>query len=301
VHPDGENEGGSEEQPDSRPYLCIPYWTTPITDNGRWDIGRQRALPSQVVSYACESIHPGPYVPGTPLDVVIDVRNSGGGNGAAVATVVVYWADPTVGFAKPNFFAAATVAVPPNRMGPEVVSTGTMTAVIPASAPPHVCLLAVVSHPQDRAGKVADPINDRHWAQRNLLAVAGAPGAPVIVPFSAANPRLGPELLQLRAGQVDDERARAAAAAVGTSPADTAVTVRLLDEHGAALTGAGPIAAVALELAGLERREFQLLVEVEGDIAPGTSVGVEILGITRDGEGETVGSLGVAVVSDKDG
>lgn len=294
--PDGQQEPHPDEPPDTRPYLCIPYWTPPITDGGRWDDGQRRGLPAQVVSWACESIHPGPYVPGQPLDVVVDVRNSGGGNGAAVATVVVYWADPTVGFAKPTFFAAGSVAAPPNRTGPEVVSTNTLTAVIPASAPAHVCLLAVVSHSQDRAGKAADPINDRHWAQRNLVAVSAVPGAPVITPFSAANPSREESTMQLRAGQVEAIRAFAAAQAVGTTPADVGVSVRLLDEHGAALTGSAPIVATDLQLGGLERRDFQLLVEVDNDIAPGTSAGIEILLITHDGEGATVGSLGIAVV-----
>jgi len=140
------------------------------------------------VSYLCESIHTGPYKPGEKLDVTVDVRNSGGGNNAAIATVVVYWAVPSVGFAKPTFFAATVVAVPPSRNASGSVLTRTMTATIPSTAPDHICLVVAVSHPQDKAGLACDPVRDRHWAQRNLVAVTTAVGAPVIVPFLAAKP-----------------------------------------------------------------------------------------------------------------
>ena len=147
-----------------------------------------RPLPGSVISYLCDAIHASPYTPGDPLEVVVDIRNSGGGSSASVATVVVYWADPTVGFAKPTFFAASSVAVPPSRSAPSVTSTAVMRATIPATAPPHICLLVMASHPQDPAGKVADPVGDRHWAQRNLVAVTVAPGAPALIPFAGREP-----------------------------------------------------------------------------------------------------------------
>ncbi|MBN9099971.1 MULTISPECIES: hypothetical protein [unclassified Pseudonocardia] len=290
---------GDDQQPDTRPYLCIPYWTDPITDGGSWDDGSRRGLPAQVLSWACPSIHAGDYTPGRPLEVTVEVRNSGGGNAAAAATVVVYWADPTVGFAKPTFFAAATVAAPPDRTTPATATTATMTATIPATAPAHVCLLAVVSHPQDRAGKAADPINDRHWAQRNLMAVAAAPGAPALPRFAVANPRTEPATFQLRAGAVDERRARAAAQATGLELADTGFRVRILDADGAGVAGPGTVAATAVDLEGLERRDFQLLAEVDGDLAAGTAVVLEVLLVTGNGEGDVVGSLAVQLVAEE--
>src|SRR4051812_40615837 len=94
-HTHDEREG----QADTRPHLCIPYWNAALGAGGTWDTGDVRPLPGSVVSYLCDSIHAGPYTPGQPLDVVVDVRNAGGGNAASIATVVVYWADPTAGFA----------------------------------------------------------------------------------------------------------------------------------------------------------------------------------------------------------
>jgi hypothetical protein len=68
-----------------------------------------------VISWECPGIHASPYSPGEQLQVTVDVRNSGGGSATVIATVVVYWADPTVGFSNPTFFAATTVAVPVMR------------------------------------------------------------------------------------------------------------------------------------------------------------------------------------------
>ncbi|MGH9264737.1 MAG: hypothetical protein ACRD1D_08590, partial [Acidimicrobiales bacterium] len=213
---DHEREG----HPDTRPYLCIPYWSSFVPGGGSWDTGDQRPLPGAVVSWLCDSIHAGPYRPGEPLDVTVDVRNSGGGNSASVATVVVYWSDPTVGFAKPRFFAASAVAVPPSRTVPGSTRTPTMTAVIPPTAPAHICLLVAVSHAQDRAGTTCDPVGDRHWAQRNLQAVPVAPGAPALLPFLVANPFDEETALELQVGPADWAHAEIVAAQLGTEPND---------------------------------------------------------------------------------
>ncbi len=68
----------------------------------------------------------------------------------ALALVNVFWDDPTVGFAKPTFFAAVTVPVQPSPAAPLVATTATMTATIPDTAPEHVCLVVSVSHAQDK-------------------------------------------------------------------------------------------------------------------------------------------------------
>ena len=169
----------ADETPDPRPYLCIPYWTAPLTPGGGWDTGQKRDLPASVVSYLCPSIHAGAYTPGGPLDVTVDIRNSGDGSATSIATVVVYWADPTVGFAHPHFFAATTVPVPPSRNAPMTVTTNILTATIPPDAPPHICLIVAVSHPQDPAETICNPVKYRHWAQRNLVHAVAAQGAPV--------------------------------------------------------------------------------------------------------------------------
>lgn len=287
-----------DDQSDTRPYLCIPYWTPPLTTGGKWDTGAARPLPAAVVSYACQSIHPGPYTPGQPLDVIVDVRNSGNGNATAIATVVIYWADPTVGFAKPNFFAAGTIAVSPSRTAPSVASTAKLTAVIPATAPAHVCLLACVSHSQDRAGTVCDPIHDRHWAQRNLQAVAAAPGAPTIVPVIAANPLNEPGDFRFSIGPVDERRIVGVAQASGTRPSGIRARLRLLDEAGAAVTDEGARIETSVTLEPLGQKSFQLLVELDADIPMGQGAAIEAL-LSRPGgqaEDDVIGSLGLVLV-----
>src|SRR4051794_92487 len=89
VSPTGTSPEGQDGQPDTRPFLCIPYWTAPIAAGGSWDSGHDRPLPESVVSYACAAVHVGPYVPGEPLEVSVDVHNSGGGNSDQIATVAV--------------------------------------------------------------------------------------------------------------------------------------------------------------------------------------------------------------------
>jgi hypothetical protein len=284
-----------EGPPDTRPYLCLPYWTAPLVLGGRWDDGEQRPLPGAVVSYLCDAVHAGPYTPGLPLEVAVDVRNSGGGNAASIATVVVYWADPTVGFAKPTFLAATVVPVTPSRSAPTSTRSPTMRGVIPVGAPAHVCLLAAVSHPQDRAGTVCDPIGDRHWAQRNLTAAAVAPGAPALLPMLVANPfdRDGSFLLTIR--PTEGERAERVALELGTVPADGSMTLRLLDQDGAQVENDGEAVRTRLGLGPRDQRRLQLLVEVAAELEPGSSLGLEAELLDEAGE-RAVGSLGMVLV-----
>ena len=289
------NEEPREGPPDTRPYLCLPYWAAPLAPGGSWDTGKERPLPSAVVSYLCSAIHPGPYRPGQPLSVSVDVRNSGGGNSAAAATVVVYWADPTVGFAAPRFFAATAVSVTPGRTAPLTATTATMTATIPESAPEHICLLVAVSHAADRAGKAADPVGDRHWAQRNLVAVPAAPGAPALVPLTVANPFAGSGSFFLRLRPTDFDQSRLVAEELGTSPADASVTIRLLDLDGAPVAEQGPEVGLAMDLEGHVQRQFQVLLELGDELHEGHSVGIDA--VLFSSQEQPCGSLGLFLVA----
>lgn len=290
------NEHG-EGPADTRPFLCIPYWTGPITADPKWDIGQDRPLPNEVVSYACESIHTSAYTPGQPLDVTVDVRNSGGGNSTAIVTVAVYWADPTVGFAHPTFFAATAVPVPPSgRISPTFMSTPTMTATIPATAPDHICLVVVVSHPQDRAPTACDPINNRHWAQHNLQAVPAAVGAPAIFPFMVANPFDVGRSFELQIGPVDERRALLVAREFQTEPSNIEARMRLLDAHGAEVSNDGQRIQASVQLGPLEQRQFQLLIEIDSDVPTGQSAAVEAELFDQIQEGHLVGSLGLVLL-----
>lgn len=285
-----------EGHPDTRPYLCLPYWTTPVTPGGRWDSGEVRPLPGKVVSYLCDAIRTSAYRPGVPMEVTVDVRNSGGGNSASLATVVLYWAVPSVGFANPRFLAATVVAVSPGRAAPSTSRTAVMTATIPAGAPDHVCLVVSVSHAQDRAGPACDPVNDRHWAQRNLTAATVAVGAPALVPFLAANPFDEGAVLQLAVEPVPWEAATAVAAAVGALPSDQRARARLLDEAGTALSVEGERTSTTVELGPLEQRPLQVLVSLEADVPTGRSAALELTLRDLRERGGAVGSLGVVLL-----
>jgi hypothetical protein len=294
--PPGGNPNDHPSDSDTRPFLCIPYWTTPLAPGGSWDTGETRPLPGAVVSYACESIRSGPYKPGEKLDVTVEVRNSGGGNSTALASVVVYWANPSVGFAKPNFFAASIVAVAPTRNAPGSTPTATMTATIPATAPDHICLVVSVSHAQDRAGTACDPVHDRHWAQRNLQAVTAAVGAPAIVPLMAANPFNTAMSFDLRVGPVDERLAHQVANAFHTAPSGIRARVRLLDDHGAAVSEDGEQAQISVDLRPLEQRQFQIMIEIDTDVPQGQSAAVEVGLHDHSHDRGLVGSLGVVLL-----
>ena len=290
------NHPPPDELPDTRPYLCIPYWTTPLTPVGKWDNGQDRPLPPAIISYACDGIHPGAYVPGQNLDVSVDIRNSGGGNSPAIMTVVVYWADPTVGFAKPKFFSATAVAVPPNPGAAVSGTTAKMTAVIPADAPPHVCLVVSVSHPQDKAGTVCNPVADRHWAQRNLMTSQAAVGAPTIIPLNVANPFPSAKEFALVIGPVDERHAERLAEMFQTQPSLPAATLRLLNAEGAAVSPAGRQTLAQIQMGPLEQRPFQLLVDITSDIPAGHSMALQAQLLDLSQDRRPVGSLGVILL-----
>jgi hypothetical protein len=286
---------GREGPPDNRPYLCIPYWTMPLASGGTWDTGQQRPLPGSVVYYLCPGIQASPYTPGELLHVTVDVRNSGPGNAAALATVVVYWAIPTAGFAAPRFFAATTVATTPNRTTPTPARTATLTARIPADAPDHICLLAIVSHPQDKAGTGYDPVGDRHWAQRNLTAVPVAAGAPGLVPFMVGNPFADEASFDVQVAPAERRGAAAVAAALGLAPAETRPLLRLLDAEGGEVSEQGHEVGTSVGLKGHGEQAFQVLVELGDDLPPGTAGALEVL--LRDRRTErVVGALGIALL-----
>jgi hypothetical protein len=294
----GHRNAPSEPEPpgDTRPFLCIPYWTTPLGSGEAWDNGQERPLPGGVLSYACDAIHAGPYTPGMPLDVSVDVRNSGGGNSPAIATVVVYWADPTVGFAKPNFFAASTVQVPTTRNAPSSATTPKMRSVIPDTAPDHICLLVSVSNPQDRAGTVCDAINDRHWAQHNLMAVHVGVDAPVVFPLTIANPFAEGRTLELVVGPIDERRASAVAGKFETEASGMAARLRLLNADGAPVSKPGPQAQISVQLGPLEPRRFQVRIEIDSDLPRGQSAAVEAQLVDPDRDRRPVGSLCVVLL-----
>ncbi|WP_331739053.1 hypothetical protein OG242_32565 (plasmid) [Streptomyces sp. NBC_00727] len=118
------------------------------------------------------------------------IGNWQGGNSASMAYVGLWWSKPVSGPVIPDpskFMGFSPVEVPPHGGRAE---TAPLTARIPASSGNHICLLAKVWHPLDNvaAGGLADPVNDRHWAQHNLAVLPAAPAAPEPFAFLATNP-----------------------------------------------------------------------------------------------------------------
>lgn len=276
---------------DGRPFLSIPYWSGP----GTADDGTARPLASNVLHWLCPSIQPGPYVPGEPLDVTVEVANHGPANAAIVAVVSLYWADPTVGFASPAFLGAAAVPVAP-RGGR--ARTAVITGLIPASAPAHVCLLARVSHPLDPAGAQADPIGDRHWAQRNLQSVAVAAGAQAVLPFAVGNPLAHEANFELRLEALHSERLEELAHALDLRPAENRETLLVGWPPGSEELVAPERHAERLLLDRGEQRQMQLVVAAQDGLRPEEIVAVELT-LLADGE-LAVGSLGIVVRGDGD-
>lgn len=286
-----------DEPSDTRPFLCIPYWESPRFLGDSVDTGQIRPLPGDVISWECPGIHASPYRPGEVLEVIVDVRNSGHGNATSVATVVVYWADPCVGFAQPTLFGVASVAAPTLRdpVTPGVVSV-TLRAVIPPTAPKHICLLAYVTHSLDRAPVSPDPCNDRHWAQRNLIAVnMGA--YQVLIPFMVANPSSGSEDeefdLQVRA--LDRHALELRALRKNLEPGGGHLRFRLLDAQGVAVTDHGEETQARLTVRSQGRKRLSLLIEVDAHWQPHQVVVAEVLLFQRE---RLVGSLGIELQGD---
>lgn len=284
--PDDQHD--DREPVDTRPYLCIPYWSVPRFPGDTPDTGLIRPLPSGIVSWLCPGIHASPYTPGAKLDVTVEVRNSGRGNAAVAATVVVYWADPTIGFSKPTLLGATVVSVPP-RGGRAM--TPTISGLIPATAPDHICLLALVTHPLDKPIAVIDPVGDRHWAQRNLVAAKAAPGIPVQLAFLAVNPFAHEAIFEIDVHRLDMDVLKQLALRLKAEPSDVEVRVRLLDDR--ARQERDATAQLALDAGG--RRMFNMVVDVLGDLAPEQMTAVEVVLRAADERREPVGSLGMVI------
>lgn len=164
------------------PFLFIPYGAT---DNGI------RPLSSSIPGWACPSIlingaayTGGGLSTGTPLNLSIVVRNSGG----LAATVVgrIYYADPTLAFTSlsvnligQTIFALAAGAT---NASPAVVWIPT------SSIPNHVCLLAEATSSVDPSAGGFDAVNDRHYGQLNVSVLTVKPGQRNSFQFFLGNP-----------------------------------------------------------------------------------------------------------------
>lgn len=284
---------------DQRPYLCIPYWTVPLSPTEPPDNGVERPLPATVISWDCPGIHAGAYSPGLPLDVTVDVVNAGGGNQTALVTASVYWAEPTVGFVKPEFLGACVVPVSP-RGGR--ARSPLITGVIPASASNHICLLAVVTHPLDPAGKVIDPLNKRHWAQRNLFAVSASAGQQVRFPFTVANQFHEEGVFELLARPLREKQLSTLGLRLRATPLEEGIRSLHLEDSTGRLIAEDrrtPVAEFKLK-AGGTRTAF-LVLDLDRNLEPHEFTAVEVL-LNHHSEKmtKTFGSLGLVIQPPRD-
>jgi len=270
----------AEEIADARPFLTIPYWSP-------GDTGEDRPLPGTITWYLCPGIRTSTYQPGQVLEVAVDVRNSGGSNAPSLAQVTVWWSGPTLGFAiKPeNIIGFRQVAVDP-RGG--AATTALMARQMPADAPNHICLIARVSHPLDPAPPVPQPVNDRHWAQRNLSVVAVPAGAPAMVPFTIANPLPDAAGFRIRIAPVANPRLLAVADGVTGEAFTDFIAVMRVEE----ITGEGSL-EFDVELEPGEERGLQAEIEVR-ELPPGTFAAFEI---SQAIDERVIGGLGVVLAA----
>jgi hypothetical protein len=289
-----------DDKPDDhRPYLTIPYWTAGTLSSGDpGDDGEIRPVPTGVISYLCPGIHASTYVPGSDLTVTVDVRNSGGGNTTAPATVTVWWEVPAPSFgplSANNLIGVALVAVPPRG---QQATTTAMTKVIPPGAGPHICLLARVNHPLDVASNVPDPVGLRHWAQRNLFYVNTSSEMPLDLTFWANNPLQQEAEFTLHVQPVARENLYQLARTVRAEPIVTKARFELRDgrETFKWSTDREPIDAHSVELPAGARRPVHLRIDLATTPAEGQFAGFEILQyLTKDKR--VLGSLGVVVMA----
>jgi hypothetical protein len=275
---------------DARPHFVIPYWSS-TGPNDPGDNGDIRPVPNNVVWYLCPGIHVSPYQPGEDLEVTVDIGNFGGANTSSIAQVTVWWAEPSSGFVvTPDKLIGYTTVEVDGRGGHE--STGTMVKKIPSTAPDHICLLARVSHQYDRAGTTVDPINDRHWAQRNLVAVPAQTGTQFVLPFLAGNP-FGEEFeFVVLAEPASEERFRGLSEAVRAHPVllDARLTVAEGED------GEG-VEVLRLALGPGEQRRLRVMVDLSSEVGPGEFGAVEVSQRRDDGE-RIVGGLGIVLIGE---
>lgn len=302
--PRGQNgqRKGQDESVDLRPFLFIPYWTSPLAPGGPIDDGTIRPAPASVISWLCDGIQASAYVPGQPLDIEVKVGNSGPGNSTSLATVLVYWSEPIVGgLSAPVLFGAQAVPVPP-RGGFQV--TTTMTATIPTSSP-HVCIFALVTHDLDKpvpdpvTKKIKiDPVGDRHWAQHNLQFVSASPKKIIHFSFIAANPMTKKSAFEIVVRPNNERDMQTLALRLKATPRFrvNSLALQLLDSQGKPLTERGQTASLRLDLGDLGRRGLHLTMQLDEQLEPDEFAAVEVL--LNDVSGKTerlAGSLGIVM------
>ncbi|MFJ1755524.1 hypothetical protein [Kitasatospora sp. NPDC088134] len=279
---------------DDRPYLFVHSYPPPVLPAGSHPVDNGvRPVPPEVCWYLCSGIQPlTAFRPGAELTVQVTVGNWQGGNSESIAYLGLWWSPPVSGPLVPDadkFLGFTTVEVPPH--GGQAVSDP-LTGLVPANAGDHVCLLAKVWHPLDPPGtNIADPVNDRHWAQHNLVALPS--GGTGTLPFLASNPLPEPVDCLIGVGPVPPSRRGAFRLDGDPQPVEAEARLLVLtDRDGRELARHEGELSCVLTLDGGERRPLEVTID-PGPVVAGTFAPFEIVQYRSGGE-VPVGGIGIA-------
>lgn len=100
---------------------------------------------------------------------------------------------------------------------------------------------------------MCDPLGDRHWAQRNLMAAVAA--EPAVISFAVGNPFNGDKTFDLLVQPIGTRRAAELTSQFGAIPVQIETNLRLLDEQGRPLSDKGPQARAAIRLGPFEENQ----------------------------------------------
>jgi hypothetical protein len=293
MHPDPQHD--DQQDLNDRPSLFVHSYPPPAAPAAYplSDIG-QRPVPPGVCWYLCTGIQAlTPFIPGQKLAVQVTIGNSQGGNSATLANVAVWWAGPTSGPIVPDkkkFIGYATVAVAPH--GGRATTVALTTAdPIPVDAGPHICLFAKVWHALDLpATTLADPINDRHWAQHNLVTVQANSPTPIV--FLVTNPATEPAQYSVRIRPADPGIQQNFLFDQPLRPVESIIRFALTDRvQGDRTRGEGTLERIVALEPG-EQRELRLDIDPTDQLESGTFAAYEIL---QFHDGNPMGGIGIAV------
>jgi hypothetical protein len=248
------------------------------------DNGTVRPVPGGVFYYLSPGIQPlTAFRPGAPFSCKIVVSNWGGGNSASMALAALWWSPALSGPTIPDkdkFLGFASVPVPPHGGS---IATHDINADIPANAPPHICLLAKVWHALDPAPttkigdklvEVADPVNDRHWSQHNLVTVKAAGSQKI--QFLASNTMLEDAAYELLVQPVAREKWSVLAAGERATAVPARATFGLSGPHEERSSRGVNVIRHPLTLKAGERRRMTLGMELAEALHPGTFAAFEV-------------------------
>ncbi|MEP6463022.1 MAG: hypothetical protein ABJC62_06280 [Frankiaceae bacterium] len=281
-----------DEKLNDLPLLYIPAYPPPaLAPPDKGDTGLRPVAPVVPVWASAGLQALTAFQPGSDLTVQVTVGNWQGGNSDSSADVAVWWSPPVSG--KPvldpkKFLGFSSIPVSPHGGR---ATTPPMTGTIPSDSGPHICLFALVCNALDMPETaLVDPVNDRHWAQHNLIVVAGP--APQPIGFFATNASGAPARFDLHVRSVGQEMLPGLAETQQAEPVQQLGQFRLQDRDtgGEAVGERSVVHPVTLE-AG-EQREMQLSITLPDPPPQGAFTAFEVLQLQDD---TLVGGLGIVV------